>query len=430
MHAGVDVYLLPAVVGGGLGDIEEVLAVGRYLERAGYRSTLYRRGGRPLPRSVEGPWAWPRSLERRGSLRRRSLRALTISPSWGVSAAEDRPGPYGRGGPWQEEAHAIENAYGRERTVHVSLEEFARTWTSRRETLERWREGGRPARTIRRLARSSSFAREARRWHDAYRKFRGFDRPNVVHLYATFAPSPAFAREFPEAVQCGPAWPHLYERRMPLRTHRRSAWTWYASPASAERLWPAIVAGLSESSAAPFLWIRSPRPWRTVPPPDQGRLVSAELSPARWRQRFASASLRIVTGSRTLLEAMELGGPFLYFNGVLGDGRRRRRHRPDKIEALARALIAQGSGEPLVRDLRDFARGRNIRATVHRAACHEGPWRRFPRGPWVSGFRAPYDEAGRVVLSVAEGLIEGECATDLVRSLREHARRGPNTASG
>ncbi len=51
----VEVYLQPAVVGGGVGDIEEVLAVGRELERLGLPLRLFRESDRPLPRSVGGP---------------------------------------------------------------------------------------------------------------------------------------------------------------------------------------------------------------------------------------------------------------------------------------------------------------------------------------------------------------------------------------
>jgi hypothetical protein len=420
MHAGVDVYLFPAVVGGGLGDIEEVLAAGRQLERAGYRVLLYRTAGDPLPRSVDGPWDWPR-VERLSSLRPRAGHALTITPSWGISAAPDREGPLGRGGPWQEEARAVERAYGIERTLHVSLEEFARTWTSRRETMERWREGGRPVRTIRVLARTQDFRREVARWREAYRRFRDFGRPNVAHLYATFRPHPGFSREFPEAVQCGPLWSRrsLGLKRPNARGQR--SWVWYASPASAERLLPLVLEGLEGTRPIPFLWIRSPHAWRSVPPPQRGRIETTAEPPGTWRRRFAQADVRIVTGSRTLLEAIELGGPFLYFNGVLGRGRRQRRHRPDKVEALAQAAIELGVDRHLVRDLRDFASGRRVRETVYRAARSIGPWAHFPRGPWVSGFRSPYDDAGHLLLAMARALADGETATQLVERVRARA---------
>jgi hypothetical protein len=147
---GVDVYLLPAVVGGGLGDIEEVLAAGRRLAGAGFRVRLYRPAGRSLPPSVEGPWSWP-ALARVDRVVPSASAALTVSPAFGVSAAPYRPGPLGRAGPWADEAREIEAAYGPARTLHASLEEFARTLTSLEEARERWREGGVPTRTIRAL---------------------------------------------------------------------------------------------------------------------------------------------------------------------------------------------------------------------------------------------------------------------------------------
>lgn len=414
----VDVYLLPAVVGGGLGDIEEVLAAGRRLERQGFSSVLYRARGRPLPRSVDGPWDWPATLERRAKLRPRAKRAVTITPSWGLSAAPDRPGPLGRGGVWQEEAASIERTYGRERTVHVSLEEFARIWTSRREVIERYREGGKPARAIRAFAQSTAFAREAERWRESYRRFRELGRPNVVHLYGTFGPDPGFRREFPEAVQCGPLWPGLRGRSRSRARVGPPSCVWYASPASAERLLPGVLEGLRGGDPCAFLWVRSPRVWRAILPGEEGKLVVEPQTPSLWRRRFAGARLRLVTGSRTLLEAIELGGPFLYFNGVIGAGRARRRHRPDKIESLLTSARALRVDPRLVRDLRDFSRGMRVRDVVHHAARGEGAWSRFPSGPWVRGFRAPYDDLGELLGALVRSFSEGEDATALVARAR------------
>lgn len=424
MVPAVDVYLFPAVVGGGLGDIEEVLAAGRHLERAGLRSVLYRRSGRALPRHVDGPWEWPRTLERRRTLRPQSPAALTVSPSWGVSAGPELPGPLGRAGPWQAEAAEVEARYGSAHTLHVSLEEFARTWTSRRETLERWREGGRSATQIRRFMHTARFRREVRAWHDAYRRFRQFDRPNVLHLYGTFSPARAFSREFPEAVQCGPLWPHRHRARARAPTRRRSAsWLWYASPASAERILPAVLSGLAAADPPPFLAIRSPRAWRIAPLPGEGELSTEPESPSAWKRRFEHAELRIVTGSRSLLEAIELGGPFLYFNGVSGPLGRPRRHRPDKLEALVRAAVARGCSPALIRDLRDFARARRVAAVTRQAARRVGPWRRFPRGRWVSGFRPPYDDLGRLLVHVAEALGQASTSSAVVHGVRARAPR-------
>jgi hypothetical protein len=339
--AAVDAYLLPAVVGGGLGDIEETLAAGRRLARAGVRVRLYRSPGLALPRSVDGPWDWP-PLERVDRLIPRGTAALTVTPAWGVSAAPSRPGAYGRGGPWEKEAAAIEAAYGAERVVHVSLEEFARTLTPTEENLERFREGGVPARAIGARLRAARGSGEVARFRSAFRRFRAFDRPNVLHLFATLRPDPAFGREFPEAVQTGPLWPERFRARRVTSTSAGPAeWVWYASPASAERIAPAVVAGLASAAPELRLWILTPRPWEVELPSDRVDVVSTPVPVAEWTTRFARARLRIVTGSRTLLEAMELGGPFLYFNGTLGRGARTRRHRPEKR--------AKGSGSPCAR---------------------------------------------------------------------------------
>lgn len=414
----VDVYLLPAIVGGGLGDIEEVLAAGRRLARAGARLLLYRAPGHPWPAGVDGPWAWP-PLLRTGRPRPRATAALTISPAWGISAAPAGPPPLGRPGPWDVEARAIEAAYPPDRVVHASLEEFGRTLTVAEEHRERFREGGVPARALGRRAAAARRAGEAAAYARAFRRFRAFDRPDVLHLFATFAPSPAFARAFPAAVQTGPLWPGRGPRRSRRRPARRE-WVWYASPASAERIAPAVAATLGAVAPKVRLFVRAPRRWApsTV---GTGRveLRTTPLPPPAWAARFASAELRIVTGSRSLLEALELGGPFLYFNGVLGDGAARRRHRPEKIVGLLRAARRAGWPVDLRRDLADFARGRRVAEIVERAARRRGGW----GGPWPrlgpSGFAPPFDDAGAVLLQTARALARrGASARAVVARLR------------
>ncbi len=414
---GVDVYLLPAVVGGGLGDIEEVLAAGRYLARAGFRLFLYRGRGRPWPRSVDGPWDWP-PVRRLDRLRPTANAALTVAPAWGVSAAPPAPGRFGRAGAWADEAREIEAAYGPERTLHVSLEEFARTLTTRRENRERFREGGVRRRAIARRLAASRATGEAAEFARAFRRFRAFDRPNVLHVYAGFRSDPGFRREFPEAVMTGPLGSG--RRRSPARSPLRNPrWVWYASPASAERIAPAVAAGLTDAGGSRRLSIRSPRPWRYAPPLPVGSVDVGPLPAAAWHRRFRSAELRIVTGSRTLLEAIEVGGPFLYFNGVLGTGAAMRRHRPEKVVELLRAARRQGREPELVRDLADFARGRRVREVVARAARREGAWRRFPRPfvrPEVPG---PYADAGRLIVRAARAMARpGARADAVVASLR------------
>jgi len=401
---GVDVYLFPAVVGGGLGDIEEVLAAGRHLSGAGFRLVLYREAGRPLPPSADGPWEWP-PVERRDRIVRRASAALTLAPSWGVSAGPSRPARFGRGGPWEVEARNVEAAYGPDRTLHVSLEEFARTLPSAAETRERLREGGVPARAIGPRFRAAETANEVEAFRSAFREFRGFDRSNVLHLFATLRPNPAFGHEFPEAVQTGPLGSgHRVSIALPSGRRGHREWVWYASPSSAERIAPAVLRGLAGVRPPVTVYVRSPRPWRSVEGTPTMRVVTAPVAPRVWRSRFRRADLRIVTGSRTLIEAMEVGGPFLYFNGVLGRGASRRRHRPEKIRAWLDLARRAGVPRVLRTDLADFARGRRVAEVVRRAARREDGWAHFPASLEPSGFPASRADAGRVLVNVAREL--------------------------
>jgi hypothetical protein len=417
LRSGVVAYLFPAVVGGGLGDVEEVLAAGRHLARAGVPLLLYRRPGRPLPRGVDGPWEWP-SHRRTTRLLPDRRAALTIAPAWGVSAAPPGPAPLGRPGPWSDEASDVERAHGPDRTIHASLEEFARTLPMRAENLERFREGGVRARELAvRLAQARA-AGEVAEFEEAYRRFRAFDRPDVLHLFATFQRRPRFAREFPAAVQTGPLWPGRYSRSSRPRP-RSGRWVWYASPASAESLLPEVEAGLRAAEGDVRLFVRTPRPWRSEQP-GRGTEVSTEpVTLERWHRRFRDADVRIVTGSRSLLEALEVGGPFLYFNGVLGAGRARRRHRPEKIAALICWARDARWPEDVRRDLGDFARGRRVAAAVERVARQVGGWGRpqLPLRP--SGFTAPFDDAGGLVVEVARALaVPGSSASGIVGRVR------------
>jgi hypothetical protein len=417
--SGVDVYLFPAVVGGGLGDVEEVLAAGRRLARAGFRLRLYRRPGSPLPRSVEGPWEWP-PHRRVARLEPRAACALTVSPAWGVSAAPARPGPFGRPGPWAGEAEEIERTYGPDHVLHVSLEEFARTLRPREETRERLREGGVPARTIPSRLRAAERAGEVVQFRRAFERFRAFGRPNILPLFATFRPDRLFAREFPAAVQTGPLWPgRSTSLRGNRRRRRRREWVWYASPASAERIAPKVLEGLRDLRPPVHLYVRSPHRWSTVPPSSQLALVTRPLPARAWRRRFLSADLRIVTGSRTLLEALEVGGPFLYFNGLVGSGRRSRRHRPEKIAALLAVGRRLGVPRPLLRDLAEFARGRTVAAVVRRVARRRRGWERLHVACIRRVVPPPYDDAGELLVALARSLAQpGVDVTALVRRVR------------
>lgn len=419
----VDVYLQPAVVGGGLGDIEEVLAVGRRLERGGFSLTVYRSGGRPLPPSVAGPWGWPR-VRRLGRLAPRARRALTVTPWWGVSA---RPGPERSGplGPWSLETADIEARYGADHVVHLSLEEFARTLTSRQQTRERWREGGVAVRTAAHRLAENGTLREIRSFHEAYRAWRAFDRTNVLHLYTGFRPSRAFAREFPEAVQSGPLWPEPTRRTGRASSGRR--WVWYASPSTSNRLAVLLAPALSSTvhgGRSIEVEVRGPRRldlppasgvrWRWVPPGSR----------TQWHRRFRGAAVRIVTGSRTLLEALALGGPFLYFNGVMNRGPRTRRHRPEKIVSMLDVWRRHGVSPTLRRDLADFSRVRRVEPIV-RKAVQDPRWRgAFPPPASSVDFPPAAMDGGRLVDRwAADWAASRRSSSEFVANERAQARR-------
>ncbi|MCI4327911.1 MAG: hypothetical protein L3K16_09865 [Thermoplasmata archaeon] len=412
---------MPAVVGGGLGDIAEVLDAGRELAGAGFPSTLYRPADRPLPRSVDGPWDF-RGIRRAPVLRPRAARALTVTPNWGVSAAPDRPGPLGRGGSWATEAETIEWAYGGAATLHVSLEEFARTLTSAEENAERWREGGETAAATVERRRTAEFRGDAAQFHRDFRTFRGFDRPNVLHVFQTFRPRSAFAREFPESIQVGPIWPARPLGRSPTERIESTEWVWYASPSSSDALVDEIDRGLRATGVRRIV-VRSPRPLRLPSGSGVEWVPERPMEPAEWSRRFAAAGVRIVTGSRTLLEALAVGGPFLYFNGVLAGGRRRHRHRPEKVQALVRAWRAMGVPERIRRDVDDFSRGRRVAEVVRTAATDRDWSRRFPRSSPVGGFPAHRRDGGAYLVDVARAFATGsDSAPDLVRRLRAEGR--------
>ena len=423
---GLDVYLFPAVVGGGLGDIEEVLLAGRRLARAGFPVYLFRRPGRPLPRSVEGPWEWPRAMRRVAAPpARRAPRALTVSAWWGVVAAPARDEAYGRAGAWAEECRAVEAAYGPGRVLHVSFEEFARTLTSREQTAERWREGGRPLREVRQRVRRARA--EIAAFAAAYARFRAFDRPEVLHLYPTFSYAPAFHREFPEAVQCGPFWP---ERRPATGRPRPGRWVWYASPASSPALAQAWAAAWPAGGRPVTVAVRSPAPF---PLPEAAGLSFERrppMAPAAWHRERDRAEIRIVTGSRTLLEALARGGPFLYFNGVTGTGRSARRHRPEKIDRLLALWRRQGVPSFLLRDLAEFARGRHLGPILARAR-DDASWRRaFPRRPRPGRFPPGRADGGRLLDRVARAWARSDGTADRIVAAvrREEPSAGASTS--
>ncbi|HEV2449237.1 MAG TPA: hypothetical protein VGU43_02370 [Thermoplasmata archaeon] len=420
-------YLLPVVLGGGEGDVGEVVAAARHLARDGHSLQLYCPAGVPLPTGVE-PQNWDLPVRRVGRLRPSGRCAMTLAFDWGVTAGPERPGPLGRAGLWSDAVRAIERTYGPDRVLHVSLGEFARTLTSRQQLAERYREGGRPSRWIRRHVASARGREEAALTARLYRRFRYFDAPRVLHLFPTFGAARSFRREFPEAVPIGPVWEE------PMPAPRRGAapeWIWYASPSSSTALLPAIRSLVRQAPRPLRISVRGLARNADLP----RRTSAVQLQPLprlprpEWRHRFADAQLRIVTGGRSLLEAVQVGGPFLYFNGVTGTGACRRRHRPEKLDALLRAW---GPRLPsaLRRDLLEFSRVRNATAILLRAAA-EPRWRRsFPPRPPPVAFRPPYGEGGQLLRAVAGELAAGAGAQELVartraRQLEEPSSGGP-----
>lgn len=385
---------MPSVIGGGLGDLAEVHSAGAWLLDAGFPVRIFRRAGHTWPGRRSGPFDWPLEVPRPVAA---AARAVTVSSQFGVTAAPARDEPLGRAGEWAPEVEDLEAAYGPDRVLHLSLEEFARTLTSRQQVDEREREGGVPARRSRAPRDGRSRASLAREAHDLYRKFRAFDRPNLLTLFPTFVPVPAFRREFPEAIQIGPVRPHGL--RPPVRRpHRGRRLLWYASPSSSERLLTGILSGLRESGPGARLLVRAPR---ALPlPSDPGVTVEllGESPAASWGRTLGSVDLAIVTGSRTLLEAIATRTPFLYFNGVAGRGARTRRHRPEKLASLLRLGAGGGIPPEWRRDLLSFSRARRVREIVDDRLRHPRP---APHVAWSRGFSRDRSEGERVLVDLA-----------------------------
>jgi len=181
----------------------------------------------------------------------------------------------------------------------------------------------------------------------------------------------------------------------------RPRWVWYASPSSSDRLAPRIASGVPRVSghAGPLqIEVRGPRRFDLPPAPGVRWQWVAPTPPDEWQRRFSGASLRIVTGSRTLLEALSVGGPFLYFNGVMDRGPRTRRHRPEKIEALLDAWRRHGVARSLRQDLLDFSRLRRAERIVERALQNPKWGSQFPPRSSAVDFPAAIADAGVLIV--------------------------------
>jgi hypothetical protein len=388
------VYLLPAVVGGGRGDIEDLRAVGWAMTRSGAPLLLpVGVRGTPSLRARELV-DWP-LVRREPRIVRRARRAMTVVPQFGVTSAPARPGPLGRPGPWADVVSAIETEYGADQVVHVSLEEFGRNLSAEEQEAERWREGGRTARRQRSVRRTAAWRRDVARMRRLWRHYHLLDRPNLLHLQPTFVPSRACRRDFPELLECGPIPPPT---RRPARRPRPSTrhvgaaqWVWYASPSTSPVLLEGLAEGARRAGRPLRIEVHTPRPFPPGPlPPGLELAWGSDLGRAEWERTFRGAELRIVTGSRSLLEALALGGPFLYFHGAAGRGAARRVHRPEKLRRLLALWRSVGVAAALRRDLADFARARRVGEIVATALTDPAwasgfPWRPIP--PTVPSYR-------------------------------------------
>src|SRR4029077_1994974 len=122
----------------------------------------------------------------------------------GITCEGPRPGPLGGPGPWWPAVRALEAHYGAARVLHVSLEEFGRNLSAEEQERDRWREGGRSPAEVRDLRRRRGWRPAVGRMRRLFRRYRALGRPNLMAIFGTYAASPAFGRDFPEAIEAGP----------------------------------------------------------------------------------------------------------------------------------------------------------------------------------------------------------------------------------
>ena len=363
---------------------------------------------------------------------------MTIISSFGVTARPSLPGPLGRAGPWAPAVAEIEALYGPDQVVHLSLEEFGRNLPAAQAEAERWREGGRSLREIRRLRASRRWGPSVARMRRLYRRYRALDVPNLLHLIPTFRGSRAFRRDYPEMLECGPLaappppGPRAPGRPTPRGRRTSADWIWYASPATAPQLIPGLLEGTRRAGRPLVLHWRSSR---SPPEVDAGGGLRVVIEPRRprpsWERRFRAAELRIVTGSRSLLEALEIGGPFLYFNGAGGTGAARHPHRPEKLRGLLDAWRRAGVSATLRGDLSDFARVRRVPEIVERALVDPRWSAAFPQRPPPVSFRPPFDRTVTLLGTLArEWAGSSEGAPEFVRRWRVAGNRMPSSSKG
>lgn len=419
-------YLFPAVLGGGEGDLAELEVAARALIRERIPVVIYRARGRSMPKGTQ-PFPSRFSIRRRSTLVRDAARALTVSCDFGVTAGPEASGAFGRAGPWATEAAEIERCYGRGRVLHVSLGEFARTLTSREQVEERYREGGRSHAWIRHHLQTPRGRREIEEAHRLYVRFRALDRSEILHLFPGFRDPRAFRREFPASIPTGPLGFHP-QAFHPHRPRRGPAtWIWYASPSTSDRLVRCISRSERRIRSTLTIEVRSPRPLSLPRSTRRLRWVSIPTIPRKeWMRRFRSADLRIVTGTRTLLEALQLQAPFLYFNGVTGRGRSTRTHRPEKLRSLLFASRRSGTPASVRKTLSDFAR---LRGVARSLAWALNSGRGFRLRPPPAPYPPPYGDGAELLRLLARRFASGIDAIELAECVRGR-RLGRELASG
>ncbi len=442
------IYIMPSRIQQGWGDVAEIARASAVLHRAGF--PLY-----SLEPPREGDAAPPRKdprVELRSPRDERWLgfppvrrlarpigkgRAAILITWWGMagrrSDREGSPVP----GPYAPAVESIVAAHPPGAVLILSLEEFAFSAGSRESSRESFRQAGWTEARGERHLRTPEGRRRIGRYHRAFVTARGGDAPEVLHLVGTFAANPAGVREFPFLVEVGP---YAISRRRPVppRSSPRREVLWYASASGSESLLAPLLRALGEQEGAP--WTLSVRTNEVTRQPllSRGNSIASSsvrlewlppLPGASWERRLRSARLLIVGGGQSLVDAVASGRPLLYFNGTLGgEGSSPvRAYRREKLLTLTRAMRARGAPPGLVRDLLDFADGRNVRPILARAlgmpAWSKGWDAFYQSAPWPPvDLPAPRADGGRYLVDVCREFARGRLsARDLVASRRAGA---------
>jgi hypothetical protein len=369
-------YLMPSRIGRGWGDVSELARFARALSRTSRTvawvppTAIPRSDPRvepvdpartPLPFPPLQRWSQPRG---KGS-------AVVLITWWGVTGRrvdeQGRPLP----GPWASTLEVVRAHHGRDRTLVVSLEEFASARTAREVLTQMLWSSGERAQEVPAHLSGPEGTEFLERYRRAYRTYRGLSAPHVLHVVTSFRFDEGAWREFPEMLQVGPAWGHPPRRAFTV-TSGRWRILWYASPPSSLPFARRLTLALRTLKKPMELHIRGALGGECgslASGPARGLEIRfhRELRETAWRRLRQGCRLIITTGSQSLLECLDRGQPFLYFNGIRRTRRGWRPDRPEKIESLLRAREGIGADATVSRDLRDFAAGRNLRRVLGRA---------------------------------------------------------------